>query len=145
MNTLFERWSDKVLIGDGCWEWVGWKNNKGYGQLRYRGGSHLAHRVSYELMVEPIPHGMEVCHRCDNPACVKPSHLFAGTHADNMRDAREKGRTKRGARHKLARLTEEQVADIRERYSVGEKQTPLADEFGVTQSCVSRVVRGETW
>jgi len=76
---------------DDCWEWPGNRDAKGYG---YVFGKQLrrTHRVMYELMYGPIPEGMLVCHRCDNPSCMNPSHLFLGTSADNNRDCVAKGR-----------------------------------------------------
>lgn len=78
---------------DSCWPWIGTVNGGGYGYFKIRPyGNVAAHRFAYELERGIIPDGLEICHRCDNPPCVRPSHLFAATHADNLTDSRNKGR-----------------------------------------------------
>lgn len=83
-----------VRISDGCWEWTGALDKDGYGRHFHRTGAFKSHRYSYEISVGPIPDELHVCHHCDNPACVRPDHLFLGTRSDNMRDCMRKGRAK---------------------------------------------------
>lgn len=142
IGTADERFWANVDNSDaeGCWEWVGYINHAGYGLHGVDGTQVRAHRYSYELHKDPIPEGHFVCHRCDNPACVRPGHLFAGTHADNMADMVYKGR------HSHT-LSEGDVLEIRRRYVKGERptQTELAEEYGVGHSQIGRIVRGEAW
>lgn len=109
-------------------------------------GKSLKARVSYRLNVGSIGQGMHVCHHCDNPKCVRPSHLFLGTNNDNRQDSVSKDRHARGERHGMAKLTDEQVAEIRRRYKrvsyhVSNKNA-LAEEFGVHPEHIGLLVRG---
>lgn len=95
LRVRFWKFVAKSTSENGCWEWAGKKTHDHYGQIRPGGkkSSHvMAHRVSWELHFGSIPADMLVCHRCDNPPCVRPDHLFLGTHQDNVLDAIEKGR-----------------------------------------------------
>jgi hypothetical protein len=143
---------DSVLAaGDGpeCIEWTGTHRSFGYGQLQVDGKSTAAHRYLYELAFGPIPAGMKVCHSCDNPPCVRPSHLFLGTQKDNIRDCMTKGRFKpgwhghpRGQFHPRASMTDDQVRAIRREYAAGGiKQKDLAAKYGIAQPTVSDYVR----
>lgn len=104
-----------VVEPSGCWQWTGAATTLGYGKLCYRGRQCLAHRLSYEHHVGPIPTGMLVLHSCDVPGCVNLAHLFLGTPRDNMQDMARKGRQvgPRGERHRSAKLTEEDVRTMR--------------------------------
>lgn len=135
----------------GCWLWVGAKKPGGYGNAWVDGHYENAHRLAYRLFIGPIPPGLHVLHRCDNPPCVRPDHLFLGTDADNTDDMWKKGRNPvmpvlKGERAPSAVLTDQAVAAIRERHRAGgNRQVDLAKEYGVTQSTISKVIRGATW
>lgn len=129
----------------GCWLWTkALSVTGGYGQIGINGKILPAHRVSYECFVGPIPAGMKACHKCDTPACVNPDHLFLGTQADNMRDMDSKGRrvSLKGEDAGRAKLTAVQIEDIR---SSSLTQVELAKKYGVNQTHISRIIRGEAW
>lgn len=131
-----------------CWLWLGpTAGSNRYGQLRFRGRTIRAHRLAWELTNEPITEGMSVCHRCDQPLCVNPNHLFLGSHAENMHDMAAKGRAtkRRGADVHGARLDESAVRAIRALNAVGVSQRELARQFGVSQHAVWGVVHRKTW
>lgn len=128
---------------NGCWVWTGSCSHFGHGQLTINRVRVVAHRWSYEHHVGPIPDGLFVLHSCDNPPCVNPSHLFLGTHADNMADMAAKGRGRTGDVVRWQKLSPELHAEIRQRYTGrwGE-QTELAREYGVDPSMITYIVRG---
>ncbi len=106
-----------------------------------------AHRLMWELAVSPIPSGMQVLHRCDNPACCNPAHLFLGTYSDNMRDREAKGRHNApiGSRHGRATLTEDQVREIRLLWSQGMTQKEIAQRLDTNTQRVYSIVHRKTW
>lgn len=130
-----------------CWEWTGARNKKGYGHLGSNGKIRSAHRVAWELAHGPIPAGLHVLHRCDNPPCTNPAHLFLGTHAENMADKVAKGRQSRpqGEAHGMAVLTNETAAEIWGRLALGERGVDLAREFGVSPDAISHIRHGRKW
>lgn len=132
-------WS-KVDVGEPgeCWEWLAGKSH-GYGAFWIHNKHQRAHRVSWVLTFGPIPRGLCVCHKCDNPGCCNPYHLFLGTPSDNRQDAVQKGRRSLG-------LTEEEVLEIREMYIRGDwTQQLLAEAFGVSSQTISKILRRQTW
>ncbi len=151
MKTAEERFFKKVVChAGGCWLWVAATNEDGYGT--FWNGVHrangdtvkvLAHRWAYEQFVGAVPRGMNVCHTCDTPSCVNPSHLFAGTQQDNVADCVAKGRRNQ-RRPSILKLSDSQVDEIRARYGGARgEQTRLAKEYGVTQAHVSAIVLGK--
>lgn len=140
--TLMERFWSSVDRSPTCWVWAGAAFGSGYGSISIDGSSELAHRVAWILAHGQIPDGLWVLHVCDNPLCVRPSHLFLGTPADNMADKVAKGRQARGA-SVGAKLTAVDVMNIRRRHAAGGvTQASLSAEYGVY---VGHLITGRTW
>lgn len=138
---------DKAVVNNGCWEWSGWKNDFGYGKLRIKNSAYLAHRVFYSYFVGEITDARPcVLHKCDNPACVNPNHLFPGTHAENMADMKNKGRARSGAykgqQHPNKKLTDEQAREI---ILDSRSQRVIAKEYGVCQQNISNIKNRKSW
>jgi len=132
----------------GCWLWLGGVNHKGYGTFKWSSGkTKLAHRASWEVSKGEIPKGILVCHKCDNPACVNPDHLFLGTDKDNSDDKLRKGREARlaGETNPRARITENQVNTILEDIGRGRTLQSLADEYGVHRNTIHQIKIGRNW
>lgn len=131
-----------------CWPWTKARDRQGYGQTKFSSRqSQKAHRVAYTLTHGAIPAGLMICHRCDSPPCCNPAHLYAGTSADNQRDAVRAGkhRDRVGDRNPAAKLTADDVREIRAGLSRGLTQSALAERFGVEQTNISMIKRGATW
>ena len=133
-----------------CWEWKGRRDRNGYGLVSVgKQKIRFAHRTAFAVWVnggtEP-PSDRYVCHRCDNPSCLRPKHLFLGDQFANMGDAKSKRRNANGARQGSAKLTDDQVIEIRAKY-VPRKYTQyrLAGEYGVSQAQIGNIVRGRHW
>ena len=148
---------------NGCVEWSDVGKCRGYGRFRVGKRKLASHRVAWAIRYGQIPDGMFVCHKCDNPSCCNPDHLFLGTHEDNMADMSRKGRTRdqRGDKHHFAKnpslikvgeqstnakLTEIQVRLIKEKLKSGKlTQVAIASEFNVTGGCIHLIHKGVNW
>lgn len=170
----------RVSVADNdsdCWPWLGTLRSKEnpYGVFRSGGRRHPSHRLAWEFTFGPIPEGMSVCHRCDNPPCCNPAHLFLGTNLDNIADRHNKGRdasglrngkytrpaatprgtrhgrhtkpqsTARGERHGFAKLSENDVRRILDAYARGIERKVIAQEFGVGYQAIWDITKGRSW
>lgn len=160
VNQLF--W-ERVNITSNCWLWIGHLNKKrgGYGYFKSRGKIWRAHRLSYEIHYGSFDKSLDVCHKCDNPPCVNPNHLFLGTAKDNCQDTVRKGRTKRGSEHGLnvhperrpwgerngqSKLTVEAVIDIRNSYDKRKKSVEeLSKKYNVSIFNIYKVISRKLW
>jgi hypothetical protein len=150
VEPLSKRILDRVEYDTnaGCWLWAGaMVHQTGYGTIGHGGRSHGAHRASYETFKGPIPAGLLVCHRCDNPSCVNPDHLFLGTVRDNAQDMIAKGRKPRmaGSSAPGALLHEDQIPIIRHLIAEGRGNREIGDQFGVTPDVINAIRAGRSW
>lgn len=153
MKTLEQRfWPKVVKAGDDeCWLWTGSAGPSGHGALKLQKKHLGATALSWFLRYGVWPaKGLYVCHRCDNPPCVNPAHLFLGTQRHNMRDCIQKGRfkflaAKTGESNPKAKLTQQRVEEARRRVVAGESIRALAAEYGIANSTLSEAVKGRTW
>lgn len=148
LATPEERFWSAVEKSDDCWTWKRALNHVrgGYGCFNAGGRKMIgAHRFSWTLHYGPIPEGLFVLHRCDNPPCVRPDHLFLGTHAENMADMEAKGRRPVGERAYQAKLTDADVVAIRNAADAGERHADIAKRYGTGRSHISQIAGGTTW
>lgn len=157
-RTLEERFWEKVdkdgpyveRLRSRCWVWTANRSrrpdgSRAYGMITIDKRPCYAHRVSYEMANGKIPEGRWILHHCDNPACVRPDHLYVGDPQDNATDRVVRGGQVRGERHAAAKLTEAQVMEIIARSKAGETYTELASEYGVTRAAIWQIATGRTW
>lgn len=140
-----------------CWPWTAGRNRLGYGKFGIEGRAHYAHRIAWELTHGPIPDGLRALHRCDNPPCCNPAHLFLGTQGENIQDMHDKGRHRpkvvhpippghaRGEACHSAKLTAPDVLSIRQAASEGTDFPTLAARYGVTKQSIWAIVHRKKW
>ena len=153
-KPILDRLFRYIKKTDTCWEWIGAKNYNGYGVLRVYGRNLMAHRLMWIEHNGPIPEDMCACHRCNNPSCVNPNHMFLGTHSENMKDAYKKGRkgtswkfiksSAKGEQHWNCKLDDQKVMEIRELSPILSTKV-LAARFGVTPKSIQNIVARRTW
>lgn len=151
-NTPESFWERVFIIDnlDSCWEWRGGRSIGGYGIFVIGTRKVFAHRLSYELFYGNYSDKLKVLHKCDNPPCVRPDHLFLGTQGDNVKDMIEKGRqryvARKGEDHGNAKLTWDKVSEIRRKYVSEESSTiKLSKEYNVSNSLIKQIIRNEIW
>lgn len=157
-NARDERrfWSKvERLPGRHCWLWTGYRDKRAYGRFQMRGQVVLSHRVAFYLATGNDPGDLLVCHKCDNPPCCNPQHLFLGTMTDNIRDAARKGRlmddpkpyvgSHVGELNPQAKLAESDVRQIIASWNSGVTQLQLAQTFGVTKGAIAEITNGNNW
>ena len=126
----------------GCWLWTGASHRRGYGAIKHANQQWKAHRLSWLLAKGENPGNLLVCHKCDNPRCVNPDHLFLGTNKDNMKDCVSKRRNCFGSKHPSAKLTEADVIAI---YEDPRSQPAISASYGIPQAAVSRIKLAKSW
>lgn len=141
-NKPFDLWKRVDMSGD-CWLWLGCNTN-GYGQMMIDGKQNGTHRIAYELMYGPIPHGLMIRHTCDTHSCCNPAHLIAGTQIDNMQDMKDRGRQNKpyGQSHTNAKLTDAKVLSIR---ADGRSNIDIANDYGIAPYTVKKIKARGSW
>ena len=136
-----------TVADNGCWEICGTRHRQGYGVIKVGGHDKYAHRLAYETWVGPIPDGLVVRHKCDNPPCINPEHLELGTVQDNVNDREERGRRTpaRGSQQGSSKLKESDIPVIRARLKRGDTHKSIANDFGVSRTVIYCIKNNKTW
>jgi DNA-binding transcriptional regulator YiaG len=147
-EKIIKRFTDKIRINEetGCWEWTAGRHKDDYGRFSLNGKQERAHRAAWIIFIGDIPSKLKVCHHCDNPKCVNFSHMFTGTHRDNMIDKVNKGRQSKGETHGNSKLTEEQVLEIKELLTATNlSERRIAKQYNISRATVRDIKHGLTW
>lgn len=148
-KPVFMRFWEKVLLDDDdkCWEYIGPITSGGYGKITNKGKGFPAHRFSWMIRYGKIPNGLCVLHKCDNPPCVNPKHLFLGTYKDNAQDKIKKHRCNfKGTNNGRAKLDWNKVNKIRELWITGNyTKVGLGKLFGVSDTTIGMIIKNQIW
>ena len=141
------QYCERILVdANGCWMWAGPRSVHGRAILNINGRSKYAYRVVWEELKGPIPDGLQCCHKCDEPACVNPEHIFLGTAKDNMRDCAAKGRIRggspKGDANRMTKFADALIAQMRSELAHGARQIDLVRAYGISRSHANRIARG---
>lgn len=142
IDVLFDR---TAITKRGCWEFLGYKDKNGYGQITYKSKSYLAHRLAYMICVGEITKGYYVLHKCDNPPCINPEHLFLGTQTDNIKDRHLKGRDAVGETANKSKLTGESIVNIRKLLADGYSTREVSSLYNVDPNAIRCIGKRITW
>jgi hypothetical protein len=141
--------ADQTGGPDACWIWLGGLTRSGYGQAKWAINGvrrpFKAHQIAFAVTAGCLPRGQVIRHSCDNPRCVNPVHLVLGSQAENMADMVRRGRSAKGEGHSQAKLTEQQVIEIRRLRTLGYSQRVIGVMFGVSRSAISDIASGKNW
>jgi len=141
-----ERFLSNVDHKNECWIWLGYIAKHGYGVSSYRSRTMLAHRLSWIIFKGELDNNLDVCHKCDNPKCVNPNHLFLGTARDNVQDCfNKKRKSHKGEKHPGSKIQEKDVIEIFHLRKIGFTHQKIADKFKLTQSCISNILHRRLW
>lgn len=147
-----DKFWQSVNKSDTCWLWTKSESTHGYGQQWFENKLWRCHRLAWFFTHGPIPQGQCVCHRCDNPLCVRPGHLFLGTQRDNLRDMQAKKRNwappkghQNGEKNRRSKLTESDVRSIRSEYADGKSLRVLGSKYGVLHTTIHDILTRRTW
>jgi hypothetical protein len=146
-NTIQDFWNkvDKTSNLNGCWIWTDALDRDGYGRFRFNKKNYGPHRFS-KLLAGEDPKGLQVCHHCDNPSCVRPDHLFLGTAKDNKVDCINKKRHSYGEKSGTAKLTEQEVIAIRYEYSLGNTSLrKIAIKYSMNHTVIDDIIKRKQW